>query len=57
MDTLKGLLETAEGQLDAATEAEILAKNNNGLLKQSLLCDPGHLQGASKHLVNLTLFA
>lgn len=37
VDTLNGLLEKAEGQLDAATKAETTAKNNYDLLKQSLL--------------------
>merc|ERR1719333_854370 len=37
VDTLNGLLEKAEGQLDAATKAETAAKNKFDLLKQSLL--------------------
>jgi DNA repair exonuclease SbcCD ATPase subunit len=37
VDTLNGLLEKAEGQLDAATKAETAAKNKFDMLKQSLL--------------------
>jgi len=36
VDTLNGLLEKAEGQLDSATKAETSAKNKFDLLKQSL---------------------
>jgi hypothetical protein len=36
VDTLNGLLEKAQGQLDAATKAETSAKNKYDLLKQSL---------------------
>jgi len=36
VDTLNGLLEKAEGQLDAATKAETAAKNKFDLLKQAL---------------------
>merc|ERR1719174_1406621 len=36
VDTLNGLLEKAEGQLDEATKAETTAKNNYDLKKQSL---------------------
>merc|ERR1719443_1828762 len=36
VDTLNGLLEKAEGQLDAATKAETAAKNKYDLLKQAL---------------------
>merc|ERR1719331_1621592 len=36
VDTLNGLLEKAEGQLDAATKAETSAKNKYDLLKQAL---------------------
>merc|ERR1719201_148122 len=36
IDTLNGLLEKAENQLDAATKEEITAKNNYDLKKQSL---------------------
>merc|ERR1719284_2222408 len=36
IDTLNGLLEKAESQLDAATKAETTAKNNYELKKQSL---------------------
>jgi len=36
VDTLTGLLEKAQGQLDSATKAETSAKNNFDLLKQSL---------------------
>ena len=44
VDTLNGLLETPEGQLDAATKVESLAENNDDLFKQSLLDDQRHLQ-------------
>jgi len=37
VDTLNGLLEKAEGQLDSATKAETDAKNKFDMLKQSLL--------------------
>jgi len=37
VDTLNGLLEKAEGQLDAATKAETQAKNEYDLKKQALL--------------------
>jgi len=37
VDTLNGLLEKAEGQLDAATKAETAAKNKFDMLKQSLM--------------------
>jgi chromosome segregation ATPase len=37
VDTLNGLLEKAEGQLDSATKAETSNKNKFDLLKQSLL--------------------
>merc|ERR1719201_853102 len=37
VDTLNGLLEKAQGQLDSATKAETAAKNKFDLLKQSLL--------------------
>merc|ERR1719284_594233 len=36
IDTLNGLLEKAEAQLDAATKAETTAKNNYALKKQAL---------------------
>jgi len=36
VDTLNGLLEKAQGQLDSATKAETSAKNNFEMLKQSL---------------------
>lgn len=36
VDTLNGLLEKAQGQLDSATKAETAAKNKFDLLKQSL---------------------
>lgn len=36
VDTLNGLLEKAQGQLDSATKAETAAKNEFDLLKQSL---------------------
>jgi chromosome segregation ATPase len=36
VDTLNGLLEKAQGQLDAATKAETSARNEYDLLKQSL---------------------
>jgi len=37
VDTLNGLLEKAEGQLDAATKAETTAKNEYDMKKQALL--------------------